>query len=229
MLVVFLLASLRCFAAPSPREADQRINQTHKHTTRTQQQGRRQFPILPRPASPRLSLTLQTPTSDAASLAPCPRRSHQTLPDLRPAMDSAAGGGGLTAIRLPYRHLRDAEMELVSLNGGTPRGGSPKDPDATHQQGPPAARTTTTRKLVLACMVAAGVQFGWALQLSLLTPYIQVYPLPFALPSASEWRVSAFGNGSGSPIYAWLDAPFSVSADATVSEHQNSRPTYFVL
>uniref|UniRef100_A0A0E0NN66 Uncharacterized protein n=1 Tax=Oryza rufipogon TaxID=4529 RepID=A0A0E0NN66_ORYRU len=98
-------------------------------------------------------------------------------------MDSAAGGGGLTAIRLPYRHLRDAEMELVSLNGGTPRGGSPKDPDATHQQGPPAARTTTTRKLVLACMVAAGVQFGWALQLSLLTPYIQTLGIDHAMAS----------------------------------------------
>lgn len=29
--------------------------------------------------------------------------------------------------------------------------------------------------LVLSCTVAAGVQFGWALQLSLLTPYIQVF------------------------------------------------------
>jgi len=38
------------------------------------------------------------------------------------------------------------------------------------------ARGATDRtKLVLACMVAAGVQFGWALQLSLLTPYIQVF------------------------------------------------------
>jgi len=29
--------------------------------------------------------------------------------------------------------------------------------------------------LFLACMVAGGVQYGWALQLSLLTPYVQVY------------------------------------------------------
>jgi len=28
--------------------------------------------------------------------------------------------------------------------------------------------------LFLACMVAGGVQYGWALQLSLLTPYVQV-------------------------------------------------------
>jgi hypothetical protein len=30
-------------------------------------------------------------------------------------------------------------------------------------------------RLVLAGMVAGGVQYGWALQLSLLTPYVQVY------------------------------------------------------
>ncbi|KAF0934577.1 hypothetical protein E2562_025666 [Oryza meyeriana var. granulata] len=89
------------------------------------------------------------------------------------------GGGGLTAIRLPYRHLRDAEMELVSLNGGD----APKDPNALHQQGTPTPTTTTTRKLVLACMVAAGVQFGWALQLSLLTPYIQTLGIDHAMAS----------------------------------------------
>jgi solute carrier family 45 protein 1/2/4 len=103
-------------------------------------------------------------------------------------MDSGAGGGGVTSIRVPYRHLRDAETELATLNGAAttttpPRragGGAPgegqqpskEDPDRNgshhHHQG--ASRT----KLVLACTVAAGVQFGWALQLSLLTPYIQV-------------------------------------------------------
>lgn len=30
-------------------------------------------------------------------------------------------------------------------------------------------------RLIFACMVAGGVQYGWALQLSLLTPYVQVY------------------------------------------------------
>jgi hypothetical protein len=30
-------------------------------------------------------------------------------------------------------------------------------------------------RLILAGMVAGGVQYGWALQLSLLTPYVQVY------------------------------------------------------
>jgi len=92
-------------------------------------------------------------------------------------MDSGAGGGGgATPIHVPYRHLRNAEMELVSLNGSPRAGeGPPKDPhrdaDGARQAG---GAVTSRTKLVLACMVAAGVQFGWALQLSLLTPYIQV-------------------------------------------------------
>ena len=91
-------------------------------------------------------------------------------------------GAGATAIRVPYRHLRDAEMELVSLNGGAPGGdtGPPPPPHKDvdpHPSGPHQPRShgaTDRTKLVLACMVAAGVQFGWALQLSLLTPYVQV-------------------------------------------------------
>ena len=33
---------------------------------------------------------------------------------------------------------------------------------------------TSTLALASASVVAAGIQFGWALQLSLLTPYVQV-------------------------------------------------------
>ena len=85
-------------------------------------------------------------------------------------MDAGTGGGGPTASRVPYRHLRDAEMELGSLNGADAGPTPHKDADQPRSRGANADRT----KLVLACMVAAGVQFGWALQLSLLTPYIQV-------------------------------------------------------
>lgn len=96
-------------------------------------------------------------------------------------MDAGAGGGGVTGIRLPYRHLRDAEMELVSLNGSPGAGdAAPKDP---HPPGTRAAGGTSRTKLVLACMVAAGVQFGWALQLSLLTPYIQTLGIDHAMAS----------------------------------------------
>ena len=99
-------------------------------------------------------------------------------------MDS---GGGATAIRVPYRNLRDAEMELVSLNSNS-TSSSPRarvSPNDRHQHSRPrdgGEEEAGTReggaapkyRVVLACMVAAGVQFGWALQLSLLTPYIQV-------------------------------------------------------
>jgi hypothetical protein len=118
----------------------------------------------------------------------------------------AGGGGGATAIRVPYRHLRDAEMELVSLNSNSnsnssPRARvSPKDQRQRPQDGGDEAGSRTggapKYRVVLACMVAAGVQFGWALQLSLLTPYIQVpthLRAPHALPGSRrstrpEWQ-----------------------------------------
>ncbi|XP_020583246.1 sucrose transport protein SUT3-like, partial [Phalaenopsis equestris] len=40
-------------------------------------------------------------------------------------------------------------------------------------------------RLCFCCMVAGGVQFGWALQLSLLTPYVQTLGLPHHLASIS--------------------------------------------
>ncbi|GAA0147867.1 hypothetical protein Leryth_027320 [Lithospermum erythrorhizon] len=40
------------------------------------------------------------------------------------------------------------------------------------------SRATTYRKMITVASVAAGVQFGWALQLSLLTPYVQLLGVP---------------------------------------------------
>lgn len=40
---------------------------------------------------------------------------------------------------------------------------------------PPPTPQISLVGLFLACMVAGGVQYGWALQLSLLTPYVQVF------------------------------------------------------
>ncbi|RAL39477.1 hypothetical protein DM860_003010 [Cuscuta australis] len=45
------------------------------------------------------------------------------------------------------------------------------------QQGYPEAETPVW-KIVMVAAVAAGVQFGWALQLSLLTPYVQLLGIP---------------------------------------------------
>lgn len=90
------------------------------------------------------------------------------------------------SIRVPYENLKQ-EVELVGVDelkqprspqihsssspsGLSDGGDSPLDSDPHHA--PPNHCSMLT--LILSCTVAAGVQFGWALQLSLLTPYIQV-------------------------------------------------------
>lgn len=101
-------------------------------------------------------------------------------------MDS---GGGATAIRVPYRHIRDAETELVRLNSTSSTGSDAARPKEEQGNGHSGAAGEGGRKgapkyrVVLACMVAAGVQFGWALQLSLLTPYIQTLGIDHAMAS----------------------------------------------
>nr|CAB3466655.1 unnamed protein product [Digitaria exilis] len=47
----------------------------------------------------------------------------------------------------------------------------------------PQARKVPLRQLLRAASVACGVQFGWALQLSLLTPYVQELGIPHAFAS----------------------------------------------
>ncbi|GAB2251927.1 hypothetical protein Droror1_Dr00004774 [Drosera rotundifolia] len=42
----------------------------------------------------------------------------------------------------------------------------------------PAPATSPLRKMILVASIAAGIQFGWALQLSLLTPYVQLLGIP---------------------------------------------------
>nr|XP_010940402.1 sucrose transport protein SUT4 isoform X1 [Elaeis guineensis] len=100
------------------------------------------------------------------------------------------------SIRVPYRHLNDAELELVGLgdpNGeiGEPRGGvrsrpvsSSSPPPSLHSDSSPQPiQRSSLKTLILSCMVGAGVQFGWALQLSLLTPYIQTLGIQHAFSS----------------------------------------------
>ncbi|KAJ3672247.1 hypothetical protein LUZ60_006968 [Juncus effusus] len=102
-------------------------------------------------------------------------------------MDGAGGGGG----RVPYRNINDAELELVSLNGGerdlnrNPKGEirDSSNGDSNGNSSENEKPRISTRNLVLSCMVAAGVQFGWALQLSLLTPYIQTLGIQHAFSS----------------------------------------------
>lgn len=110
---------------------------------------------------------------------------------------SAATKMDAVSIRVPYRNLKQ-EVELVGVDeaqlrrlqiavqnrnnrnlntnndnfSGSNISSPPSadDGDAENQQ----EKHSSLFTLILSCTVAAGVQFGWALQLSLLTPYIQV-------------------------------------------------------
>ncbi|KAL8482619.1 hypothetical protein ACS0TY_028694 [Phlomoides rotata] len=57
-------------------------------------------------------------------------------------------------------------------------GGEVKNPDASslHIQAPPPV--APLKSFILVAAIAGGVQFGWALQLSLLTPYVQLLGIP---------------------------------------------------
>lgn len=48
--------------------------------------------------------------------------------------------------------------------------------------------------LFLACMVAGGVQYGWALQLSLLTPYVQVYAWIYLCVLLLDMMIDEYGR-----------------------------------
>lgn len=83
-------------------------------------------------------------------------------------------------IRVPYRHLNEAELEMVALEESPPyrtetsTSSSDQSPATNSSIAEHRSQQNSLTTLVLSCTVAAGVQFGWALQLSLLTPYIQV-------------------------------------------------------
>ena len=103
-----------------------------------------------------------------------------------------AGKNDSVSIRVPYRNLKDTEVEMmgmdephhrIDLNSSAPSP-SPSSPpsgrvsngssDLTPPQSAAVPNQNTLMTLILSCTVAAGVQFGWALQLSLLISYIQV-------------------------------------------------------
>uniref|UniRef100_A0A453Q5M1 Uncharacterized protein n=1 Tax=Aegilops tauschii subsp. strangulata TaxID=200361 RepID=A0A453Q5M1_AEGTS len=150
-------------------------------------------------------------------------------------MDS---GGGATAIRVPYRHIRDAEMELVRLNSTNSTGGDAERPKEEQGSGAEAGeggrKGAPKWRVVLACMVAAGVQFGWALQLSLLTPYIQVLlprppdlarTPPVLLLGAGTTLLSMpahFGREGGSQRPCHVSFPIAAPSHATATANAGS-------
>lgn len=79
-------------------------------------------------------------------------------------------------VSLPPAKL--TELATITANTEYPHDkedpGSPGHDEPVFMRTTDAKHTTPLTNLALASMVAAGIQFGWALQLSLLTPYIQV-------------------------------------------------------
>lgn len=106
------------------------------------------------------------------------------------------------SFHVPYKNLKkEAEVEMM---------GSDEFPSPNHRielnsssspsaSLPPIEKHSSLMTLILSCTVAAGVQFGWALQLSLLTPYIQVITLS-PLSSSSKY----FGNFGCFPAWHGL-------------------------
>ncbi|XP_074302387.1 sucrose transport protein SUC3-like isoform X1 [Silene latifolia] len=81
-----------------------------------------------------------------------------------------------TAIRVPYQNLkRTVGVEMIGFNDDSR--------DSNGGGGDCRSENTRLLTLILTCTVAAGVQFGWALQLSLLTPYIQTLGIGHAFSS----------------------------------------------
>ncbi|KAL8134099.1 sucrose transport protein-like [Apium graveolens] len=79
------------------------------------------------------------------------------------------------------------------MENGTKELNKQPPPSAAMQvQTSPPKLPIATWKLILVAAIAAGVQFGWALQLSLLTPYVQLLGIPH------KWAA-----------YIWLCGPIS--------------------
>ncbi|CDY36888.1 BnaC08g09590D [Brassica napus] len=93
----------------------------------------------------------------------------------------AGKSGESVSISVPYRNLRkDVEVEMVSTKH---QNDSASSSPLNRSDGAAVAKDCSLVTLVLSCTVAAGVQFGWALQLSLLTPYIQTLGISHAFSS----------------------------------------------
>ncbi|KAG2261601.1 hypothetical protein Bca52824_068680 [Brassica carinata] len=96
----------------------------------------------------------------------------------------AGKSGDSVSISVPYRNLRkDVEVEMVTKHGNEHASSSSSSSSSSPMNRSDVAKDCSLVTLVLSCTVAAGVQFGWALQLSLLTPYIQTLGISHAFSS----------------------------------------------
>nr|ANZ54935.1 sucrose transporter [Manihot esculenta] len=105
------------------------------------------------------------------------------------------------SLRVPYRNLKkDVEVEMVGVEeqhhypiqlDNSPSSSASSlnytsqipNSDSSFSVRSKATKHYSLITLILSCTVAAGVQFGWALQLSLLTPYIQTLGIEHAFSS----------------------------------------------
>ncbi|KAM7487410.1 hypothetical protein LguiB_024894 [Lonicera macranthoides] len=123
------------------------------------------------------------------------------------------------SIRVPYKNLKHSEVELmgfeeeshpsIELHNSRASNGNASNlsSDSSSENPQPNNNTTSLFKLILSCTIAAGVQFGWALQLSLLTPYIQTLGIGHAF-SSFIWLCGPItglvGPTPTNPITPWL-------------------------
>lgn len=94
------------------------------------------------------------------------------------------------SIRLPYKNLKHDEVEMIKYEEeanlriqSDHSNGNVSDSSPSPSVGESPTANCSMMTLILSCTVAAGVQFGWALQLSLLTPYIQTLGIGHAFSS----------------------------------------------
>ncbi|TYG41722.1 hypothetical protein ES288_D12G198400v1 [Gossypium darwinii] len=147
-----------------------------------------------------------------------------------------AGMSDSLSIRVPYSNLKnESEVEMIvdphfqmdlnsspsfrSISSSSP---SSRTPHGNFNLSSPIhvrSKDSSLMTLVLSCMIAAGVQFGWALQLSLLTPYIQT-----------------LGIGHSFSSFIWLCGPITglvvqpcvgIWSDKCTSKYGRRRP--FIL
>ncbi|KAF9670660.1 hypothetical protein SADUNF_Sadunf13G0091900 [Salix dunnii] len=64
------------------------------------------------------------------------------------------------------------------MESGVRKENNPPFSSSSPQPQPPATNPAPLIKIIVVASIAAGVQFGWALQLSLLTPYVQLLGIP---------------------------------------------------
>ncbi|CAK7323589.1 unnamed protein product [Dovyalis caffra] len=101
------------------------------------------------------------------------------------------------------------------MESGVRKDNKPPSSSLNHQQ-PPSFTPSPVKKIIMVASIAAGIQFGWALQLSLLTPYVQLLGIPH------KWAAFIWLCG---PISGMLVQPIvGFHSDRSTSRFGRRRP-----